>query len=157
MKNRSLIVETVARWVAPFIFLYGLYVMVYGHLSPGGGFQGGVILSCAFVLVVLARGKERALEGLPFGLAKSLDSAAALVFLGLGLVGVVAGSGLLVNFIQKSHPGRPLHLVSAGGIPLINLAIALKVGASLFLVMVVLSSLRVYPAGARELVAEEEE
>ena len=158
MKGRSLIVETISQWVAPFILLYGLYIVAYGHLSPGGGFAGGVIVACAFVLIVLARGKQEALRGFPFGVAKSLDSLGALLFLALALLGLVMGGEFFVNFVQKSHPGGRLMLFNAGIIPLCNVAIGLKVAASLFLVMVVLSALRVVAGGTeQDLRCEEEE
>jgi len=158
MRGRSLVVETVARWVAPFIFIYGLYLVAYGHISPGGGFAGGVTLSCALVLVVLAHGKVAALRLLPFRLAKRLDSAGALAFLALAVLGIALGGGFFVNFIQKQYPGSPLRLFNAGIIPLCNVAIALKVGASLFLVVVVLSALRVVAGGGEDdLRCEEEE
>jgi multicomponent Na+:H+ antiporter subunit B len=153
----SIIVRTVTRWVAAFILLYGLYIVAFGHLSPGGGFAGGVILACAFVLEVLALGKERAGRRFPFGLAKRLDSAGALAFWALALIALVFAGGFFVNFIQKSCPGQPLRLFSAGIIPLCNVAIALKVGASLFLVVVVLSVLRVVAGGTDEDFRSEEE
>lgn len=158
MRGTSLIVKTVARWVVAFIVLYGLYIVAFGHLSPGGGFAGGVILACAFVLEVLAWGKDGALATFPFGLAKRLDSAGALLFLALALGGLFTAGGFFINFIQRAAPGRPLALFNGGIIPLCNVAIALKVCASLFLAMVVLSALRVRAGGsAVELTAQEEE
>jgi len=158
VRGTSIVVKTVARWVVAFIFLYGLYIVAYGHLSPGGGFAGGVILACAFVLEVLAWGKDSALAGFPFGLAKRLDSAGALMFLGLAMLGLLFTGGFFVNVIQKVQPGRPLALFNGGIIPLSNIAIAIKVCASLFLVMVVLSALRVVGGGSdADLTCQEEE
>jgi multisubunit Na+/H+ antiporter MnhB subunit len=156
--KRSLIVETISRWVVPFIFLYGLYIVVYGHLSPGGGFAGGVILSCAFVLVMLAQGKTKALCRFPFDIAKGFDTAGALLFLVLAILGIVGAGVFFVNFIQKSTPGESLRLFNGGIIPLCNIAISMKVCASLFLVALALSALRVFAGGSEEnLKAEEEE
>ena len=158
MKGPSIVVKTVARWVVAFIFLYGLYIVAYGHLSPGGGFAGGVILACAFMLEVLAWGKGSALAAFPFRIAKRLDSAGALLFLALALLGFLFAGGFFVNVIQKLSPGRPLALFNGGIIPLSNIAIAIKVCASLFLVMVVLSALRVVAGGSdADLTCEEEE
>lgn len=154
----SVIVKTVARWVVAFIFVYGLYVVAYGHISPGGGFAGGVILASAFVLLVLAWGKQAAFGVFGYEEARSLDSLGALSFLALALLGLVSTGGVFfVNFIQKYRPGEPLRLLNGGIIPLANLAIAVKVAASLFLVAVVLAVLRV-KAGApdSELTSQEE-
>ena len=158
MKGPSIIVKTVARWVVAFIFLYGLYIVAFGHLTPGGGFAGGVILASAVVLEVLAWGKESALAGFPFRLAKRFDSAGALLFLALALLGLLFANSFFANVIQRVEPGQPLRLFNGGIIPLANIAIALKVCASLFLVMVVLSALRVVAGGSEaELRCEEEE
>jgi multicomponent Na+:H+ antiporter subunit B len=50
----DIIIQTVCRILTPFIQLYGLYVIAHGHYSPGGGFQGGVILGASFILLCLA-------------------------------------------------------------------------------------------------------
>ncbi len=143
MNNRSLIVSRVSRWVAPLIFVFGIYVALYGHLSPGGGFPGGVILSSAFILTLLARGREATLKRLPFGVAKKLDAVGALLFLCIALVGLAVTGVFFANFIQQRLPGEPLRLFSGGTIMPANIAIGLKVAASLFLVMFALSALRI--------------
>jgi len=144
----STVVKTVTRWVIAFIFVYGIYIVAYGHISPGGGFAGGVILACGFVLLVLAWGKSGALGYFPYAKARALDSVGALIFLGLALLGLVSTQGLFfANFIQRSHAGKALRLFNGGIIPLANIGIALKVCASLFLVMVVFAVLRVSASG----------
>ena len=57
-RHQSLIVKTVCRRLVPFIQLFGLYVVIHGHTSPGGGFQGGVILGASFILLAIAYGIE---------------------------------------------------------------------------------------------------
>ena len=110
MKNRSLIIERVSRWMTPFIFLYGIYVVLYGHLSPGGGFPGGVILSSAFILILLAKGKQQALKSLPYGLAKKLDAIGALAFISVALLGFVFTGVFFANFLQQLWPGEPFRI-----------------------------------------------
>ncbi len=157
MKGMSIIVRTVCHWVSAFIFLYGLCIVVYGHLTPGGGFAGGVILACAFGLMVLALGKESAVRAFPVGSASKLDSIGALLFLIIAILGLFAGGGFFVNFLQKQHPGEEMALFNAGIIPLCNIAIAIKVCASLFLAVVVFSVLRVVGGGSDDEFASEEE
>lgn len=147
MNGMSTIVKTISRWVCGFIFLYGIYIVAYGHLTPGGGFAGGVILACPFILLVLAEGKEQAMHTLPFRSAGALDCVGAMLFLVLALLGLAVGGTFFLNFIQKQAPGEPGRLFNAGIIPLANLAIGLKVCASLFLVTVLLSVLRVTAGG----------
>ena len=141
----SPIVKTVSRWVKGFIFVFGIYIVLYGHLTPGGGFAGGVILAMVFVLMTLCCGKQESLRRFRLGVASELDSVGALMFLVIALLGVAGGLGgtFFTNYIAKSNPGRPYALLSSGIIPLCNIAIALKVASSLFMVFILLVMLRV--------------
>jgi multisubunit Na+/H+ antiporter MnhB subunit len=146
----STIVKTVARWVTGFIFLYGLYIMAYGHLTPGGGFAGGVILASAFVLLLMAYGQARTAEVLPYTAAARLDSVGAMFFWAMAILGLLAGGRFFLNVIQRDHPGQPFDLFNAGIIPLCNVAIALKVCASLVVVAMLLAAVRVLGGGTDE-------
>jgi len=143
MKGMTLIVRTISRIVAGPIMLFGIYIVLYGHLTPGGGFAGGVILALGVMLLMLAFGKEPALKKLPERRASLLDSLGALGFWAIALLGFTAGYYFL-NFLGK---GSPFHLVSAGTIPLSNISIGLKVGVSLFAVLAALSVYRRYTSG----------
>jgi len=55
LKN-SKIIKTLAQKLLPFIFLFGFYLTLHGHLSPGGGFQGGVVIATAIILLTLSYG-----------------------------------------------------------------------------------------------------
>ncbi|NQT46052.1 MAG: hypothetical protein HQ593_01060 [Candidatus Omnitrophica bacterium] len=143
MKGMTLIVKTVTRWVKGFIFLFGLYIILFGHLTPGGGFAGGVILACSYILLTLAYSKEVAHRSLSRAVASELDSVGALIFLSIALLGIYFGGGFFVNFIHRLSPGEPFRFLSAGIIPLCNVAIGIKVGSSLFMIFVILSAMRV--------------
>ena len=152
MENRSLIVITVTRWLKGFLLLYGIYIVLYGHLTPGGGFSGGVIIACAFILLTLAEGRQKSSHTLNTSTVSVLDSLGALGFLGIAIAGVVVGGSFFKNFIV-TDPSNHFNLFSAGAIPLSNIAIALKVGMSVFLVFIVLSALHVkIKDGEREMV-----
>ena len=144
-KGMSPIVKTVSNWVKGFILVFGIYIVLYGHLTPGGGFGGGVIIAMVFVLLTLCCGKYEATRRMPLGIASELDSVGALMFLVIALLGLAAGLGgtFFTNYIAKADPGEPYRLLSAGFIPLCNIAIALKVGTSLFMVFMALVVLRV--------------
>ena len=58
MKGMTVIVKKTTQILAGIIFLYGAYVIIHGHLTPGGGFAGGVIMAGAFILVTLAFGSD---------------------------------------------------------------------------------------------------
>jgi multicomponent Na+:H+ antiporter subunit B len=139
------IVKTITGWVKGFILVFGIYIVLYGHLTPGGGFGGGVIIAMTFVLLTLGYGREEALKRFRIGVAAEMDSVGALMFLIIALLGMssVLGGRFFTNFIAKSNPGKPFALLSSGTIPLCNIAIALKVGASLFLVFILLVMMKV--------------
>lgn len=131
-KGMSLIVQTVARVSIGFILLFGVYILSHGHVSPGGGFAGGVIIALSFINLMLAYGKEVSLKKLPRAVTLFFEKLGALLFLSIALLGFMGGYFFL-NFISK---GQPFHLFSAGIIPLCNLAIALKVGSGIFAIFV---------------------
>jgi multisubunit Na+/H+ antiporter MnhB subunit len=140
MKGMTVIVKTIASWVKVLIFVFGIYIILFGHLTPGGGFAGGVILASSYVLLMLAFGRKFVEENLPSSLASKLDCIGAFLFALIAVLGLVYGGVFFVNFLyQKYLPGQPLELISAGTIPLSNIAIGVKVGASLFLVIFALS------------------
>jgi len=137
-KGMSLIVKTITRLTVGLILLYGIYILSHGHISPGGGFAGGIIIALSFVHLMLAYGKDVALAKLPKSVASFFESMGAILFLGIALLGF-AGGYFFLNFISK---GQPFRLFSAGIIPLSNIAISLKVGAGLFAIFVALVLLK---------------
>ena len=143
MSGMTVIVKTVSSWVKVLIFLFGIYIILFGHLTPGGGFAGGVILASSYVLLMLAFGKSFVQENLPLPVASKLDCLGAFLFALIAVLGLVFGGAFFVNFLyQKYVPGQPFELVSGGTIPLSNMAIGIKVGASLFLVIFALTAFR---------------
>jgi len=137
-KGMSVIVKTVTRLTIGLILLYGIYIVTHGHVSPGGGFAGGVIIALSFIHLILAYGKEVAFKRLSRKAASFFESIGAMLFLTIALLGFTGGYFFL-NFIAK---GKPFDLFSAGIIPLCNIAICLKVGAGLFAIFVALVLLK---------------
>jgi multisubunit Na+/H+ antiporter MnhB subunit len=80
-KGMTLIVKSITRLTLGFILIYGIYITFNGHVAPGGGFAGGVIVALSFVHIMLAFGKEVALERLHAHTLRLAISAGALVFL----------------------------------------------------------------------------
>ena len=120
----SLILQTGCRFLFPLILVFGAYIFIHGHLSPGGGFQGGVIVASAFLLVYLGCAEKKIART---GLAAT-ESFAGLVFVIVGLSGLVIGGSFLMNFLPH---GTVNTLFSAGVIPVIYAAIGFKVGSEL--------------------------
>ena len=139
MKGMSLIVRMVTNIVIGFIFIYGIYIILHGHLTPGGGFAGGVIVAGALVLKVLAFGIGPGSERRAEDRASIFESIGALLFIGIALAGLILTGAFFLNFLSR---GTPLHLLSAGIIPLCNIAIGIKVGAGLFSIFLALAAIK---------------
>lgn len=132
----TVVVRTIARILLPISLIFGAYVIMHGHLTPGGGFQGGAVAASGLALVVVAFGAKR-LSGKK-GLLSVLESLggvafAALAFLGLGVTffaNVLARSGGLFGNPVPYGP-NPGDLNTAGTLPLMNWAVGFKVLAGL--------------------------
>lgn len=141
MRGMSLIVQTVARLLAGMLFLYGCYIVLHGHLTPGGGFAGGVLVAAAFILNSLAFGSVETAERSSYTFSSVLESIGGLGFLALGLAGYLAGEFFLSSGVVFGL-GRPLTLLSGGLIMPANIAIGIKVGAGLLAVFLALGASR---------------
>jgi len=124
VESSSLIVYTGCRFLFPILLLVGTYIFIHGHLTPGGGFQGGAVIASAFLLMYLGCKGKRINENL----SKVVEVLGGLTFIGLGIAGLIMGKDFLFNFLPK---GEPAALLSAGIIPIIYIAIGLKVGSEL--------------------------
>lgn len=136
----TLIVKTVTRISVWMILLYGIYIVLHGHLSPGGGFGGGVIIALAFLNVMLAYGRKFTSDWLNIKFLHDVEAASAALFLILGILGIALGGAFLANFMTK---GKLFDLISAGTILPLNILIGIKVGMTLFLVVWALAGLRI--------------
>ncbi len=131
MAGMTVIVRTIARLLFPFTFLFGAYIVLHGHLTPGGGFPGGVIIAASVVMLILAYGIERAQKRVSFLHAEVLESVGGLVIVVLGLFGLLLG----ITFLQNVFPlGELGQLFSAGNLPLLYLGVGIKVAAGILLI-----------------------
>ena len=120
----SLIVKTGSKLLFPFILLFGAYIFIHGHLTPGGGFQGGAVIATAFVFKYVADTRY-SIDHKAF---TKMESAAGMTFAGMGIMGLLLGGYFLLNILPNGTPGQ---LISAGIIPIIYIAVGIKVGAEL--------------------------
>ena len=132
-KGMTLIVKTVTRLTLGFILLYGIYITATGDKSPGGGFAGGVIVALSFIHIMLAFGKEAALNRLRSGLLRLIIGVSALVFLYVVMVSF-SGGCVPLNMIFARHTACRL-FNNTVIIPFCEMVI---VGAGLFAIFVAL-------------------
>jgi len=94
-ESQDVIVKTRARLLTPFIVIYALYVVMHGHHSPGGGFQGGVILAASFVLLAISYGLDKIRQRLSEKAASLLSSLGVFIYAGIGLLCLLLGGKYL--------------------------------------------------------------
>lgn len=123
------IVESGHQALLPLIAVFGAYVVLFGHLSAGGGFQGGAIIATGVAFFMLAR----VATSLPLDQFSAVESLAGLGVIALGLAGLVWAGGFLDPRILP--PGEFGALISGGAIPIFSLLLGVKVAAELSVVL----------------------
>ena len=143
----SPIVKVIAAMLFPFILIYSLYVILHGHLTPGGGFQGGAIGASAVVLLVAAFGSGYVQRKADKDAISLFESIGGLVFVVTGLLGLALATTFLSNFlvgealfgeIPSWGPGTGI-LNSGGILPILNLAVGMKVISGLASVVLIMA------------------
>lgn len=118
--------------LVPFTVLLSIYITAHGHLTPGGGFQGGVIAATALLLVYIG-GEYVALRRVrPLTLVQVAKASGAGAFVLIGIGGILFGAAFLDNFLPVRTPGQ---LVSAGTIPLLSFAVGLEIAGGFVLLL----------------------
>ena len=125
----SELVRNGAEIVLPMIFLFGAYVILNGHLSAGGGFQGGAVVASGVMLLMLAY-PAGAINHAVLSVTESL---AGVVYVLIGILGIALGSGFLDSHILPR--GDFGAFISAGAIPVISALLGIKVGAELSVII----------------------
>jgi len=151
----SKIVKTMASIIFPFILIYGLYVIAHGHLTPGGGFQGGAIVASGLAMIIVAFGSGWTLGKIKTKNLSLLESLGAIGFIILALLGIGFGAVFFNNFMANTGSlfgtavsfGSTAANINTGGVlPLMNFAVGLKVIAGLFAIVLVMA----YASGKKE-------
>ncbi|HUX48548.1 MAG TPA: MnhB domain-containing protein [Dehalococcoidia bacterium] len=133
----SKIVRTVANQLMAFVLVFGLYVIMHGHVTPGGGFQGGAIIASGVVMLIVAFGSGQIKKFLRERRLSLVESSGALLFILIAFAGI--GTVFFYNFLVGSRifggipptGSNPGDVWTGGVIPVMNLAVGLKVTAGL--------------------------
>lgn len=153
LSSMSKIVRVMANVVFGFTMVFGFYVVLHGHLTPGGGFQGGAVMASGIALLVIAYGiieMDRYLKSINFSTVEALG---LLGFIGIALLGLVSGLHVFFgNFLagnekwfifSKVPPGgipNPGNLNTGGVLPLMSLAVGMEVLAGISLIVISMAS-----------------
>jgi multicomponent Na+:H+ antiporter subunit B len=130
--GRSLTLRSLATALVGPVLVLGLYVITHGHLTPGGGFQGGVILMTAFLLIHVAGAHLHLGRARPLAAMEVAEASGAAGFALIGLGGIVLAAAFLENFLPFGTFGS---LLSGGDIPLLNIAVGIEVMGALLVVL----------------------
>jgi multicomponent Na+:H+ antiporter subunit B len=133
------IVKTITKFIGSIILLFGLYLILHGHLQPGGGFEGGIALGTSFILITLAYGKEVMFDKINQLTGIILQSLGVIIFLTVAFLGYYGGF-FLRNYFPK---GIPFGYLSGGDIPLISFGIGLATAFAIWGAFIALTSFRI--------------
>jgi multicomponent Na+:H+ antiporter subunit B len=145
----SKLVRIGADLIYPFALIFGLYIILHGHLTPGGGFQGGAVVATGVAIVIVAWAYDDVAGMIRKLTLQAQESGGLLLFIGaaalaLGLgyaffYNALANSGLLFGLPVPFGP-NPGELNTAGIIPLMNIAVGIEVWGGLTVILLYLLS-----------------
>jgi len=143
----SLIVQNIVSLLFPLALIFSFYIILFGHVTPGGGFQGGAVGASAVVMLIVAFGAKKIHGNMSHENMSIFESTGALIFILTGLIGLIVASTFLSNFLVDtplfgeipawgSNPG----ILNSGGIlPVLNIAVGMKVIAGLSAVVLLMA------------------
>jgi len=145
----SRIVRTAADIIYPFILIFGLYVVAHGHLTPGGGFQGGAVIATGGALVIVAYSYKEVTEWLKKNVLMGQEVIGLVGFIGVALLAFAFGQVFFFNYLNASGSlfGIPVpyginagELNTGGFVPLMNFSVGCEVWGGLTLVILYMLS-----------------
>jgi multicomponent Na+:H+ antiporter subunit B len=122
-----------SRLLSPYIMLFGWYVIIHGHYSPGGGFQGGALLAASLLLIRVAGGSTLAELQIREFATTPLAVIGVVIYFATGLVAMVMGSYFL-DYEALPIPGMEPTWLRYTGILIIEVGIGLAVMAILVMI-----------------------
>ena len=122
---KNIIVRCGCDKVLPLCLVYMLYIILHGHLSPGGGFQGGVLIVALVALVCLGHGYQKTIETFSYHLLHTTEGYASIFYVARGFLGVAMGAHFAENVLYRA--GAAGDLYSSGTIFWMNFAVGVKV------------------------------
>ena len=147
--SMSKIVRTAADLLFVFVFVFGFYVVVHGHLTPGGGFQGGAVLASGFIMLFVAHNIEDINALFTKRAYQNSEALGLSLFIGTALVAIPLGYAFFKNYLASAGGlfGQVVpfgvnsgFLNSAGVLPIMNIAVGIEVLGGLSIILVYMTS-----------------
>ncbi|MBC7080919.1 MAG: sodium:proton antiporter [Thermoplasmatales archaeon] len=141
----SVIVKTIAGFLFPIAMIFSFYVIMHGHLTPGGGFQGGAVGASAIALLIVAFGIRYVEKKSDEEKISLFESIGGIIFVLVSLIGIFLSATFLTNFLVgeeifgkiPSWGEAPLN--SGGILPILNIAVGMKVIGGLSSVLIIIA------------------
>jgi len=158
IKEKNVIVKCGADKMLPFMLLFGIFVILFGTLSSGGGFQGGVLVSGAAVLLYLGYNYKTTTSAINMEVLRVGQSLGAIIYVALGFAGLFAGAVFCKNIFYTY--GKIGDLLSGGNITFMGYAVGFRVLTGVGFLLLLMIGLLIPDVLAKdevELTDEEEE
>ena len=127
----DIIIKNITRIIIPFAQVYGIFVILNGHISPGGGFAGGAIIGTSLILYTLVFGREKGKKKFSHKASEIAESGGILLFVIVGLIGLVLADRFLTNLDAGFFEGTLGNIISGGMIPILMVGIGIKVASTM--------------------------
>ena len=133
MSQNSVILKLIALPIAIFVSCMGIMTILGGHITPGGGFQGGAMITAGVILCILVYGLDKSPINFSHNFVDIVESFGILVYIGLGLVGLFFAGAFLYNVGTIFHYPD---VTNAGIVPYLNIVVGLKVFVGLSAIVI---------------------
>ena len=137
--EKNVIMKCGADMMLPFAVVFGIYIILFGTVSPGGGFQGGVMVAAAAVLLYLAYGYNTAKNAINTEVLRVGEACGATMSVLLGLCGLFVGANFCRNIFFDN--GAVGDLISAGTITFMGYSVGFKVLTGVGFLLLLMMSL----------------
>ncbi|MFW5889263.1 MAG: MnhB domain-containing protein [Bacillota bacterium] len=127
----DIIIKNITRIVIPFAQAYGIFIILNGHISPGGGFAGGAIVGTSLILYTLVFGREKGKKKFSHKMAEIAESGGIMLFVLIGIVGIIVAGSFLTNQALGFRDGELGNILSGGFIPILMIGIGIKVASTM--------------------------
>jgi multicomponent Na+:H+ antiporter subunit B len=138
-RYENVVIKTICRLMIPFLQLYAIYVLMHGHYSPGGGFQGGVMMGASFILLVMAYGLEEARRRISVRALTVYACLGLFIYSGIGALALLMGGNYL-DYGRLPLPISSVPKIRAMGILGIEIGVFLGVMAIMIFIFLTIAS-----------------
>lgn len=127
----DIIIKNITRIVIPFAQAYGIFIILNGHISPGGGFAGGAIIGTSLILYTLVFGREKGEKKFSHKMSEIAESGGIMLFILIGIIGMISAGHFLTNTDAGFPTGELGSILSGGFIPILMIGIGIKVASTM--------------------------